>query len=256
MVYFLVKFFAKIRQLNLGGTVKKICLLCAMILPNLAGQLSKDFDPKDLGTFGEVFPIQEKNLIDVIKTKLLKLQEEGMLDSYNQKIQTNIKNRIERPAPVKGVTHTTKPRTFIYNPSITLIADLKDTPGTVFHRKGEKINPLHYRSMTKPLLFIDGDESIQISWAFSMLKKYPLAKIVLVKGAPLKIMEEVGLSIYFDQYGKITQKLGIKQVPAIVTQDKEHLKIEEVKADAGELVEMRLQETAQKLQNTKKKLAL
>ena len=110
--------------------------------------------------------------------------------------------------------------------------------------------------MTKPLLFIDGDESIQINWAFSMLKKYPLAKIVLVKGAPLKIMEEVGLSIYFDQYGKITQKLGITQVPSIVTQDKEHLKIEEVKADAGELVEMRLQETAQKLQNTKKKLAL
>ena len=137
MVYFLVKFFAKIRQLNLGGTVKKICLLCAMILPNLAGQLSKNFDPKDLGTFGEVFPIQEKNLIDVIKTKLLKLQEEGMLDSYNQKIQTNIKNRIERPAPVKGVTHTTKPRTFIYDPSITVAADLKDHQGTVFHRKGE-----------------------------------------------------------------------------------------------------------------------
>jgi conjugal transfer pilus assembly protein TraW len=105
--------------------------------------------------------------------------------------------------------------------------------------------------MTKPLLFIDGDDAIQTIWAFRMLKKFPLAKIILTNGAPLKIMEEIGLTIYFDQHGKITQKLGIKQVPAIVTQEAEVLKIEEVKADADELVEMRLQEAKQKPQNKK-----
>ena len=71
--------------------------------------------------------------------------------------------------------------------------------------------------MTNPLLFIDGDESIQLTWAFRMLKIHPLAKIIFVKGAPLKIMEEIGLTIYFDQHGGITKKLGITQVPAIVT---------------------------------------
>jgi conjugal transfer pilus assembly protein TraW len=86
-----------------------------------------------------------------------------------------------------------------------------------------------------------------------MLKIHPLAKIIFVKGAPLKIMEEIGLTVFFDQHGKITKKLGITQVPAIVIQDGKHLKIEEVKADADLLVEMRLQETHE--QRSKKQAA-
>ena len=207
--------------------------------------------PKDFGVVGEVFPIQEKNLIEVIQAKLLKLQANGKLEAYNSQIQAKVKSQIERPVPVAGITHTKTPRTFTYDPSITVAADLKDTFGTVFHRKGERVNPLHYRSMTKPLLFIDGDDSIQITWVFRMLKKHPLAKIILTNGAPLKIMEEIGLTVYFDQHGKITQKLGIVCVPAIVTQEGEVLKIEEVKADAAELVEMRLQEVQPKPQKAK-----
>jgi hypothetical protein len=44
-------------------------------------------------------------------------------------------------------------------------------------------------------------------------------------------MEELGITIYFDQFGKITKKLAISQVPAIVTQDNNLLKIEEVFPD-------------------------
>jgi conjugal transfer pilus assembly protein TraW len=187
---------------------------------------------------GEVFPIQEKNLIEVIQAKLLKLQADGKLESYNQQVQSRVKSQIERPAPVAGIAHTITPKTFTYDPSITVTTDLKDAHGTVFHHKGEKVNPLEYRSMTKPFLFIDGDESLQLTWAFRMLKIHPQAKIIFVKGAPIKIMQEIGLTIFFDQHGKITKKLGITQVPAIVTQEGKFLKIEEVKADADGIVEM------------------
>lgn len=207
----------------------------------------------DYGIVGEVFSIQEKNLVEVIQAKLLKLQADGKLESYNQQVQAKVKSQIERPTPVDGIVHTVTPKTFTYDPSITVTTDLKDTHGTVFHHKGERVNPLEYRSMTKPLLFIDGDESIQLTWAFRMLKIHPLAKIIFVKGAPLKIMNEIGLTVFFDQHGKITKKLGITQVPAIVTQDGKHLKIEEVKADADQLVEMRLQEVDQ--QRSKKQAA-
>ena len=221
-------------------------MVLQVITPHLAALPAMDY-----GVVGEVFPIQEKNLIEVIQAKLLKLQADGKLDKYNQQIQAKVKSQIERPAPVAGITHTVKPRTFTFDPSITVAADLKDHKGTVFHRKGERVNPLHFRAMTKPLLFIDGDDSIQVTWAFRMLKKHPLAKIILTNGAPLKIMEDIGLTIYFDQHGKITQKLGIACVPAIVTQEGEVLKIEEVKADVDELVEMRLQEAKQKPQKEK-----
>jgi conjugal transfer pilus assembly protein TraW len=186
----------------------------------------------DHGVMGEVFPIQERNLMEVILQKLHQLQAEGKLEAYNQQIQAKVKSQIERPNPVSDIVHTKERRTFSYDPSITVAQDLKDHKGQVFHHKGDKVNPLHIiGKMTKPLLFIDGDDTDHLTWAFKMLKLHPLAKIILVKGAPLKIMEEIGLTIYFDQHGKITKKLGIKQVPAIVTQSGEVLKIEEMKVD-------------------------
>ena len=84
----------------------------------------------DYGIVGEVFPIKERNLVEVIQEKLLKLHADGKLETYNQQIQAKVKSQIERPAPVAGITHTKTPRTFTYDPSITVAADLKDTHGT------------------------------------------------------------------------------------------------------------------------------
>lgn len=196
---------------------------------------------KDLGVFGEVFEIEEADLLEVIQGKLADLEKSGELQNHQAKIARKTQEIIERPNAVAGITHTTKPRTFIYDPSITLTSDIADHEGRVFAAKGERINPLNYRSMTKPLLFIDGDEGDHLTWAFSQIKLHPQAKIILVKGAPLQIMQEMGMQVYFDQHGKITNKLGITQVPAKVTQQGDYLQIEEVKADVEALVEARHQ---------------
>lgn len=208
---------------------------------------------KDLGVFGALFPIEENNLIEVIQRRLAKLHQEGTLEMHQQNIQNRIKNQVERPKAVENITHTKEPRTFTYDPSITVMQDLKNHQGTVFAKKGDKINPLTHRSFSKPLLFIDGDESAHLTWAFLMLKRHPLAKVILVKGAPLHIMRDMGIQVFFDQAGKMTQKLSIHQVPAIVTQDGLLLKIEEVKVDTDSLVATRHQEAQpSKVSNSKK----
>lgn len=210
---------------------------------------------KDLGTFGALFPIEENNLIEVIQARLAKLQQAGTLEMHQRNIQNRIKNQVERPKAVEDITHTKEPRTFTFDPSITVMKDLKDHQGTVFYQKGQRVNPLETRALTKPLLFIDGDESSHLTWAFLMLKRHPLAKVILVKGAPLQIMRDLGIQVFFDQVGKITQKLGINQVPAIVTQEGMLLKIEEVKADVDSLVATRHQEAqSSKASGTKKKV--
>ena len=58
-----------------------------------------------------------------------------------------------------------------------------------------------------------------------------MAKIIFVKGAPLKIMKEIGLTVYFDQQGVICQKFGIKQVTALISQKDDLLLIQEMKAE-------------------------
>ncbi len=185
----------------------------------------------DHGVLGETFAIDEKNLIEVIMQKLHKLQVYGKLGAYQQQIQDRVKKGIKRPTPVPDIVHTQTPRSYTFDPSIIVNQDLKDQHGRVFYQKGAIVNPLTIQPMTKPLLLIDGDDTDHLTWAFKMLKTYPLAKIILVKGAPLKIMQEIGLTIYFDQFGNICKKFGIKQVPALISQQDNLLLIQEMKAE-------------------------
>jgi conjugal transfer pilus assembly protein TraW len=179
---------------------------------------------KDLGCHGELFPIQEESLLEVIKKRLLKMQESGTLETYQRQLAEHAKRKALNPEPVK-IQHTKIPRTFYYDPTLTLFEDLEDHEGRIFAKKGERANPLEIIPLTKELLFIDGEDEPQVNWALSRTLS---SKIILVKGQPLKMEERHDRSFYFDQLGFLTQTLGIKQVPARVFQEGNRLKIEEL----------------------------
>lgn len=180
---------------------------------------------KDYGVVGTTFEILEEDLLEVIEKRLKKIEEEGSLQKHQQKIAKQAQEKIKRPKPVVGIQHTKEPRSFTYDPSITVPYDLKDHHGKVFHEKGTKINPLDYKSLTKPLVFIDGDDQLQVEWA---IVQQPIALIILTNGSPFELMEKLDRPVYFDQEGALTKKLGIQQVPAKITQQDNHLLIEEI----------------------------
>ena len=106
-------------------------MIQAIWTPSLLGQ-EQAKDPEiavevvDFGVMGEVFPILEQNLIEVIMQKLNKLQADGKLEVYQKQIQDRVKNGIERPNPVKDIIHTQTPRSYTFDPSIVVSKDLKD----------------------------------------------------------------------------------------------------------------------------------
>ena len=61
-------------------------------------------------------------------------------------------------------------------------------------------------------------------------------KTVLINESPTELMEQHKIQIYFDQDGVLTTKLGIKRVPAKVSQDNLKLKITELQACETEMV--------------------
>jgi conjugal transfer pilus assembly protein TraW len=190
---------------------------------------------KNLGSFGETFKIAEPDLIEQIYSRLSELKKGGKLEAAELKIREKAIEEIRNPAPVEGLQHTETPRTFEFDPTIVLTRDLKDGKGKIFARKGDRFNPLDRILMTKVLLFIDGDEEKQIGWALDKIKNDPAAKVILVKGSPLKLQERLDRPIYFDQYGTLATTLGIKHVPAIAFQEKEKkvLTVKEERAPAN-----------------------
>ncbi|MBA3814614.1 MAG: type-F conjugative transfer system protein TraW [Alphaproteobacteria bacterium] len=204
---------------------------CFLFVLNTEHGMLNTAQAKDLGVHGAIAPIEEIDPLEIIQQKLKVMEDSGELKKRNLELQEKARASVERPKPVEGITRATISRTFIFDPTYIVKEDLYDHKGRVFAKKGTKINPLENISLSQNLVFFDGDDEEQLDWVKEKLSKNAEIKpirLILVRGAPLKLAEEFEIPVYFDQGGILTTKLGIKHVPAFVSQVNLHLKIEEI----------------------------
>ncbi|ARN84773.1 type-F conjugative transfer system protein TraW [Candidatus Nucleicultrix amoebiphila] len=187
--------------------------------------LSSSVHAKDLGIQGTTFEIRERNLLEVIQTRLKGLETEGKLDDLQKDIQQRVSYKALNPTRLNSVHRTSEERSYLYDPTLIVEEDIKDHRGRIIHQKGTHINPLDMVSWGVPLVLLDGDDKEQIHWA---LKNHKDAKLVLIAGKPLDLSERHKKRFYFDQGGMLIKKFKIQQVPARISQKGKHLLIEEV----------------------------
>ena len=205
---------------------RTIALLASFVVVGFAPPAAA----KDYGQVGTVFPVIEPDLLRVIEAKLKSMQATGQIDAMNQRLADRTRARVNRPDPVASIEHASKPRTWLYDPSIVIDHDIRDQKGQLIAAKGKRVNPLDYVVIKTPLVFIDGDDDAQVAWA---MKRYDdKAKLILVKGAPLELMTRRQRRFYFDQSGTLTTKFGITAVPAVVKQSGRVMRVTETPVGA------------------------
>ena len=182
---------------------------------------------KDFGTQGPVWEIAEPNLLEVIQTRLLAMEENGKLDAMREAMQETTRAYVNRPRPVLGLLPAEEARTYEVNLSITLERDLMDHRGQVFARAGTRINPLDYSHFNQRIVVFDGDDPDQVSFALSEGNELDTL-LVLTNGAPLELMRAHGRRFYFDQDGQITSRFQVTRLPSVITRGNRVMVVEEV----------------------------
>ena len=196
----------------------------AATLPLVAGA-------HDLGTEGTTFDIIEADLLKMMSKKLHEAQANGSIDRLNREFAERAQKRIMNPPAVVGVTDTTKPKTWLYDPSIIVPQDYADQNGVVFAHKGDRINPLErVPTYNDVLVFIDGKDPRQVKFAMAQKKQYGAERVrlILTDGSAIDLNRQNNMMFYFDQEGILTRKFGITQVPATVTRESNLLRISEI----------------------------
>jgi len=184
---------------------------------------------QDLGVIGPVYPIAEPSLLEVILSKLREAEATGVLASIQRDAQANAKRGIEEPAPVARITKTTKARSFYYDPGIVVPYAITDADGKLIVAPGTKVNPLDTVSLSKALLFIDARDAAQVGRAGNILdERGGKVKVILTGGSYLDLMRRWKRPVFYDQQGTLTEKLGIRHVPALVSQEGRRLRIDEL----------------------------
>ena len=189
---------------------------------------------KDLGVHGALFPIEEPDLLDQIYGRLRDMEARGEIAEINREFVERVKANAERPPGVVGLSHTDEPRSWLFDPTITLSADITDHEGRLLGRRGQQINPLDHQAFLTKLVFIDGDNADQVAWARSVTDRW--AQIILVAGAPLDLMREHKRPFFFDQGGQLVGRFGIQRVPATVAREGDRLRVSEVLPDTTVVV--------------------
>ena len=191
--------------------------------------LSVTVRAQDLGVIGPVYPIAEPSLLEVILAKLREADANGVMARLQRDTQASVKRGIEQPAPVTGITKTTKARSFYYDPSIVVPYAITNADGKVIVAPGTKVNPLDTVSLSKRLLFIDARDAAQIGRARGILDEHGgKVKVILTGGSYLELMRHWKRPVFYDQQGQLTDQLGIRHVPALVTQEGRRLRIDEI----------------------------
>lgn len=197
----------------------------------IAAVLAAPASAADIGVYGETRPIIETDILDVIAGRLRAAERSGKIDKLNREFAARARRRIERPQPVLGLARTERPRSFLFDPSITVPQDLADHEGRVFARAGERINPLEkLPTFDRELVFLDGDDAAQVAFGLKRLKARGRGRVylILTSGAPVELMRRHKLPFHFDQGGSLSARFGLRQVPAVVVREGLALRVSEV----------------------------
>ena len=177
----------------------------------------------DLGTWGDLWPVQEPDMLTVIMQRLTALEQSGemgrKMDAFKERV----------------IGRTEKYGSRLFDPSVRLAADIRDNEGWVFARQGEVMNPLQYVPFNQTLYFINGDDPAQVAWMKRQTPPTLESKIILVQGSIPEMQKSLDSRVYFDQNGVLCQRLGIDQVPARVSAvpGDRFLKVEFIPAEEG-----------------------
>ena len=183
----------------------------------------------NLGTIGPTYPVAEKNLLDVIMARLRAKEASGELKRHEQEARDRAAYAVNNPRPVDGLRRSQAARTFYFDPSFTLQSNVVDSTGAVLFPAGTRKNPLEVVSLSKHLLFFDARDPGQVARARELIEHYQgKVKPILVGGSYLDLMKRWNKPVFYDQDGTLVRKFGIAAVPAIVSQEGQRLRIDEV----------------------------
>ena len=206
----------------------KRCIVSApLVLGLMLG--SADARAMDLGAIGPTYEISERHLLQMIEQRLREKERSGELGRLEAEARKRGIATVKNPPPVTGLRPTDTMRTFYFDPSFTLDRNIFGPQGELLFAAGTRKNPLEVVSLSRHLLFFDARDPRQVGRARQLIALYQgRVKPILVGGSYLDLMQSWHVPVYYDQQGLLTRRLGITQVPALVSQDGLRLRIDEL----------------------------
>jgi hypothetical protein len=172
--------------------------------------------PKDLGVYGNLYPIEEVDLLAYIHERGKNLNPEEVERSVREKFSRSLEVSL-------GVPLVKEKRIRYVDPSITVSSPVYDHEGHVVAPPG-KLNPLEKIQLTKTIVVLKESQLGIIP----ELKKTHRNLLILLTYGNLERASSIAGQMVYRADKNILDRLGVERVPSVITQDGERLRVEEI----------------------------
>ncbi|KNH45258.1 pilus assembly protein [Pseudomonas lini] len=184
-----------------------------------------------LGSVGPTLDIDERDLIEVLKERLAKVDFAELKEKATKRFW-------DKQTFVDVPTATTH-RVRKLDPTVTVPEDMTAADGSLIHKAGDRINPLSIRPFTQRLVIIDPVDPKQIDLAKAEIAKHGNDQNVVVILSRVdrtsgwegftNVQDQVGRAVYLLK-DDVRTRFSIDVVPSVVTADSSNFYIEEFPA--------------------------
>lgn len=201
---------------------------CAVLslLALLCFAFSATSSAKDLGVFGAVYDIAEKDALQEIEERAKEANVNRMVNRGDLAKKVGYYT----PEDLKGIKlqPARKERTFLVDMTYTLDRDIADEKGSVVYPKGYTFNPLDYITYPGTLVILDGNSPTQVAWfKGSEYSKNLKAKLLITDGSYSELSKALKRPVFFVSQ-TIVDAFRIEALPSVIAQEGTMMKVREI----------------------------
>lgn len=186
---------------------------------------------KDLGVFGAVYAIAEKDALREIEEKATRADLNRMVNK--DELTKKLKNYTpEDLKAIKDLPRARKERTFLVDMTYTLEQDIADDKGTVIYPKGYTFNPLDYIIYPGTLVILNGAIREQVAWFTASPYSRDLSVKVLITDGSYADLSKVLKRPVFYASKAVIEAFRIRAVPSVVRQEGRFMEVKEIVVEA------------------------
>ncbi len=184
-----------------------------------------------LGSVGPTLDIEERDLIEVLKERLAKVDFAELKEKATKRFWDK-QTFVDLPT-------ATNHRVRKLDPTVTIPEDMTAADGSLIHKAGDRINPLSIRPFTQRLVIIDPVDPKQIALAKAEIAKHGDEQNVVVILSRVdrsagwdgftSVQDQVDRAVYLLK-DDVRTRFSIDFVPSVVTADSSNFFIEEFPA--------------------------
>jgi conjugal transfer pilus assembly protein TraW len=208
-------------------TGKEPAMRCILTVAFLCLLMTSTAVARDLGTFGAVYDIVEKDALKELEEKAKSVDFSKAVDR-NALVKRARDFTPEDVKEMKMIGPARKDRTFLVDMTYTLGRDIKDDKGNIVYPAGYTFNPLNYVVYPRTLVIINGKRPDHIRWfEESSYAKDARVTLLLTDGSYSELSRSLKRPVFYAST-KLIEAFRIQAVPSVVRQSGAFMEVTEV----------------------------